>query len=264
MSNHLSVAALLRSHWPEYLIEAWALGMFMISASVFTTLFEYPGSPLHTLVHSADVRRAVIGIAMGLTAVGLIYSPWGKRSGAHMNPAVTLAFLSLGRISIGDAVFYILAQFVGGALGVYLSLDILGDRFASPPVSYVVTMPGESGVVVAFIAEVLISFGLLWVVLTTASRPRFAKFAGLAAGCLVALYITFEAPVSGMSMNPARTLASALPSESWSSLWLYFTAPVLGMWAAARVYAAGGRERPCAKLRHTADVCCIHCGHTPL
>src|SRR5512134_2818537 len=119
-AREFPAVAALRGHWPEYLIEGWALGMFMISAAVFATLFDYPGSPLHRAIADPDLRRVLTGIAMGLTAIALIYSPWGRRSGAHMNPAVTLSFLRLGRIRAGVAAAYVTAQFAGGALGVAL------------------------------------------------------------------------------------------------------------------------------------------------
>ena len=96
----------LREHWPEYLIEAWALGTFMVSAGVFTTLIEHPDFGMPDLVPDALLRRALIGLAMGATAVALIYSPWGTRSGAHMNPAVTLTFWKLGRVHGVDALLY--------------------------------------------------------------------------------------------------------------------------------------------------------------
>ena len=97
-ARSLRPGAALRGHWPEYLIEAWALGMFMISAGIFATLLGSSRLAACTQrIHEwRIVRRALIGIAMGLTAVALIYSPWGKRSGAHMNPAVTLTFWRLG------------------------------------------------------------------------------------------------------------------------------------------------------------------------
>src|SRR6266496_5613366 len=99
----------LQEHWPEYLIEAWALGTFMISAAMFTALLEYPASPVHQAIPNAFLRRSLIGLAMGFTAIALIYSPWGQRSGAHMNPATTLTFLHLRKIAPWDGFFYIAA-----------------------------------------------------------------------------------------------------------------------------------------------------------
>ena len=88
---------ILRDHWPEYLMEAAGLGLFMVSASVVTTLFEYPHSSLFAALPNPTIRRVLIGIAMGLTAIAIIYSPWGKRSGAHLNPAVAKPFNTHGK-----------------------------------------------------------------------------------------------------------------------------------------------------------------------
>ena len=136
----------LRRHWPEYLMEAWGLGTFMVSAGLFATLLWYPGSPLAQALPDGMARRALMGLAMGLTAIGIIYSPWGQRSGAHINPAVTLTFWRLGKVATWDAIFYIAAQFIGGLLGVLAVLALLGLAFADPPVSYVATLPGPDGV----------------------------------------------------------------------------------------------------------------------
>ena len=246
-----------RAHWSSYLIEAWALGMFMVSASVATTLLESPGGLLHGAIGDARLRLALIGFAMGSTAVALIYSPWGRRSGAHMNPAVTLAFLSLGRISAIDAAFYMLAQFSGGLAGVLASWSFLGRPFTAAPVSFVATVPGYAGVGVAFAAEAAISFGLMLVVLEVSNNKRWSQYSGLVAGCLIACYVTFESPLSGMSMNPARTLASALPGRIWTGLWIYFTAPCFGMWLAARIFNArtpwSERSHHGAKMVHTPE-----------
>ena len=250
------------AHAPEYLIEAWGLGTFMLAAGFFGTLFEHPGSPVRQALADAMLRRSLMGLAMGLTALALIYSPWGRRSGAHLNPATTLTFARLGKMRPRDAVFYALAQFVGGAAGVLLVLLVLGSAFRDAPVLCVATVPGPAGASVAFLAEVVISFLLMAVVLWVSNSARFHRYTGLCAGVLVALYITFEAPLSGMSLNPARTLASALFAGSWNALWVYFTAPPLGMLLAAQVYLSiRGRQRVyCAKLDHrTSSRCIFHC-----
>ena len=244
-------------------MEAWGLGTFMISAGAFVTLIEYPGSPVQQAIADPDIRRALIGLAMGLTAIGIIYSPWGQRSGAHINPSVTLTFLRLGKVAPWDAAFYITAQFIGGTLGVLGMALVLDNTFTGPPVAYVATVPGPTGVWVAFVAEFLISMGLMLMVLFVSNTEKIARFTGLGAGCLVALYITLEAPFSGMSMNPARTFASA--GGPWTHAWIYYTAPLLGMLAAVEVYQRV-RPRPivkCAKLDHPAHVRCIHCGYQP-
>jgi len=202
-----------------------------------------------------------MGLAMGGTAIGIIYSPWGKQSGAHMNPSVTLAFLRLGRVRPWDAFFYVSAQFAGGLAGVLLSGVLLGRRLAHPSVHYVVTVPGSRGAGVAFAAEALISFVLMLTVLV-ASSSAWETRTGLFAGLLVATWITFEAPLSGMSMNPARTLGSALPAMTWTALWVYLVAPPLGMLAAAEAFTRAGwaSAAGCAKLHHANSRRCIFCG----
>jgi aquaporin Z len=255
----------LRRHWPEYLIEAAGLGLFMVAACGFGTLLEYPHSPVQQAIADPVLRRFLMGLAMALTAVSLIYSPWGKQSGAHFNPAVTLTFVRLGKVTFWDAWFYVLAQFIGGVTGVLFASAVLGAALAQSPVHYVVTVPGRSGVGIAFAAEVAITFLLMSVILSVTNTPRLARYTGLFAGALVAIYITVEAPLSGMSMNPARTFASAMPAQAWTALWVYFSAPLLGMLGAAEVYVRryGRHQVLCAKLHHQNIKRCIfaQCGY---
>ncbi|HEV8396364.1 MAG TPA: aquaporin [Vicinamibacterales bacterium] len=250
-------------HWREYLIEAIGLGLFMVSAAFMTTLLEHPSSPIRLALPDPFVRRALMGLAMGLTAASLIYSPWGRRSGAHFNPSVTLTFFRLGKVSATDAAGYVAAQFVGGTLGIAAAAFLLRPWIANAAVNYVATQPGPGGDGVAFFGELAISFLLMLTVLTASNRARLARFTGLFAAALVASFIAVEAPLSGMSMNPARTFGPSLVGGLTHGLWLYFVAPPLGMLAAAELYTRikGRVAVHCARLQHTGP--CIFCnaGH---
>jgi aquaporin Z len=252
----------LRTHWPEYLMEAWGLGTFMVSACLFGALYEFPGSPVRQAISSELVRRLLMGVSMGLTAIAIVYSPWGKQSGAHINPSVTLTFARLRKIKGWDATFYVLAQFVGAASGVALIAKFIGGTLADPAVRYVVTLPGERGLAFALIAEFLIAFGMMTAVLYFSNHHRLSRYTGLFAGLLVATYITLEAPFSGMSMNPARSFGSAFSAEIWTGFWIYITAPPIGMLAAAEAYLMwkGRQAVGCCKLHHLNDKRCIFCG----
>lgn len=258
-----SLRAVLHQHWPEYLMEAAELGVFMIAASLSVALLFHPSSPLVRIMPDRPMRRVLTGILMGLTASAIVYSPWGRRSGAHFNPAVTLAFWRLGKVAPADAVFYIAAQFVGAVLGVLSSVAVLGGLIAHPQVNYVATLPGPGGPAAAFAAEALISFTLMAVVLIVSNTPSLAAYTGVFCGALVATYISLEAPISGMSMNPARTFAPALVGNIWTGLWIYFTAPPLGMLAAAGAIARmrGRQLAACAKLHHQDSYRCIFCDY---
>lgn len=227
----------LKINWRIYLMEAWGLGTFMVSAVLFTILIEHPALPVRLAFdEQPGTRRFLIGIAMGITAIGIIYSPWGKRSGAHLNPAVTLSFLFLKKIKVPDAIFYIIFQFIGGYLGVVLFNLFVFDLVSDPHVNYAITIPGKWGTLGAFFFEALLSFTLFITVLLASNHNRWNLYTGVFAGFWLMLFITLEAPFSGMSINPARTVASALPANNWTQIWIYFTAPPLGMLLAAYVY----------------------------
>ena len=136
-------------------MEGAELGVFMVSACAFTVLLEHPLSPAHAA--NPLLRHSLEALAMGLTLLALIFSPWGKRSGAHMNPGFTLSFYLLGKVRRWDAAFYAIAQFVGAILGVGVSAIVLGDLVRHPAVNYAITVPGPGGPSLAFAAEFLIS-----------------------------------------------------------------------------------------------------------
>jgi aquaporin Z len=250
--------------WREYLMEGGCLGIFMLSACLFTAWLEYPHSGLY--VAHPFWRTALIGVAMGATLLLIVHTPWGKQSGAHMNPAVTLTFLSLGKITPWRAAGYIAGQFAGGIAGVIVAFLIAGEPVMR--VRFAVTQPGSAGVGVAFAAEALISFLMMTTVLSTSNSRRFSRWTPYFAAALVALFITVEARYSGMSMNPARTVASAVAAGQWTAIWVYFTAPVLGMLLAAAFYRLGpprASQVYCAKLHHhNRRPCSFNCNHGEL
>ena len=268
-SRGTSVAAqtgrigIFKIHWPEYLMEAGLLGAFMVSACVFGALYEFPHSPVHQAIMSSFLRRLLMGISMGLTAIAIIYSPWGKQSGAHINPSVTLTFLRLGKIKGWDAFFYMASQFTGAVLGVLLVASFLAKQVSDPAVRYVVTTPGPRRTV-GSVAGGIRHCGRNDVgrAVFLESSPARRLHRSCSPGLLVATYITIEAPFSGMSMNPARTFGSAFPSGIWDGLLGLPDSAAAGHADRLRVLSvANGRQAvKCCKLHHNNNKRCIFCG----
>ena len=262
-----ALSSTITEHWPEYLMEAAELALFMVSACTVGALLAYPGSPIHQWITDPFARRLAGGLAMAATALAIIYSPWGKQSGAHMNPAISLTYLRLKKLQPADALFYAIAQFFGGVAGVVISSLCLGMAVSDRAVKFAVTQPGPAGWKVAFLAEVAISFVLVLTVLTVSNHKNLTRYTPLFAATLIATYITFESPLSGMSMNPARTFGSAFIAQSFESLWLYFVAPPIGMLLAAEVFVRTRSIQAvyCAKFHHdNAERCIFRCKYSEL
>ena len=259
VSDTLGVAASLRLHWPEYLMEAGEMSLFMFCICSFATLLQHPASPVRHFFVSGIVRRALMGSAIGATVMALTMSPWGKQSGGHINPAMTFAFYRLGKIRPWDALFYAFAQFSGATGGVAFATFLLRGAPGDGAVRYALTAPGVYGVAVAFAAELAISFILMITVLLVTNHETLARYTPYCVGSLYALNITFETPLSGMSMNPARTFGPAAYGGYWHTIWIYFVAPTVGMLAAATVFlrARDGAPPYCAKLDHANNKRCI-------
>ncbi len=223
----------LKQRWPRYLMEGAELGIFMAVALWLALALEHPRSRLHKAISSPLFRRFLFGLGIGVTVVLLIYCTWGRQSGAQFNPAVTLALLYLHRIQPWDAFFYITAQFIGGLLGVLVAAAPFWKASQHKSVKFVATEPGKPGVIAAFAAEFVISFILFATLRLVYQSDALKPLLGYFAGFLLLVYITFESPLSGMSLNPARSVASAIPARSWKTIWVYFVAPPLAMLLAA-------------------------------
>jgi aquaporin Z len=248
-----------RRHWPEYLMEAGEMTIYMFFTCAFATLLQHPASPVRQVIPSDLSRRALMGLAIGATIIATIMSSWGKQSGGHFNPAITFTFYRLRKVEFGDALFYVVAQFSGAVCGVAIARYVLRGAAGNDAVQYAVTMPGMYGKAAAFIAELAISFTLMMTILLASNRQTLGRYTPYLVGVLYAIFITFETPLSGMSMNPARTLGSAFHAMRWKALWIYLVAPTFGMLAAAEVFlrARNGVGPYCAKLHHANNKRCI-------
>jgi aquaporin Z len=255
-----------RRHWRLYVDESAELAIFMISACFFDVWLFDPALPVLDLLPSSALRRLLMGISMGATAILIIRSPMGKRSGAHFNPAITLTYFRLGKIDKWDAGFYVVSQFIGGICGVGLSALCLRGSLAVPTVDYVVTVPGRGGTAGAFCAEYFMAALLMLVVLWFSNRPQLAQYTSYLVGILITFYVFVFAPVSGFSINPARTTGSAVFADVWTAVWLYFVAPVLGMMTSAEIYLRvfGIESVLCAKLHPDPNYPCPFLCQFPL
>lgn len=250
----IQMKAAARKNWLHYLQEALGLAVFMISACSFATLLEAKTSIVHLSLPDEFVRRVLMGLMMGLTALFIFFAPWTSPSGSHINPAVTLSFLYLDRMCPWDALFYILAQFIGGILAVLLMQWAIGSLLTDPPVSSVVTVPGKTGLWPAFLTEFIIAFVTMSMVLFSTDHPVLKKWTRPVAGILVALYVIIAGPISGFGMNPARSFASAIPANIYTAFWMYMTVPVLGMLSAAMLYRRIRPVQQMAKNKENIDV----------
>ena len=218
---------------------------------------------MHRAIDSPVLRRVALGALMVMVTAAIVYSPWVKRSGAHINPAVTWAFFRLGKIAPRNAVLSTIAQFIGAVLAPTLLLLVLCQHFTHPDVHHAATQPGPMGVWPAFWSEFVITFILMMVLLIAVNSQRLEKFAGLLASLLVGSFIVVESPLLGMSMNPARSFGSDFVRQAWPAIWLYFVAPVAVALLAAEVYCrfCTGRADSCIKLIHRHDRSCIFCDY---
>jgi aquaporin Z len=232
----MQMKAAFKKNWKHYLQEAMGLAIFMISACFFSAmLFSEKSSWYHT-IHSGMIRNILMGVAMGATALFIFYSPWTAPSGAQINPAVTITFLRVDKMCRYDAMFFIIFQIIGGMIAVYLMQLLMGGILTDAPVRSAATVPGKAGIWWALITELIIAFITMSMVLFTSDHNKLKKYTRVFAGCLVCTWVIVAGPVSGFGMNPARSLASALPAGIWTAFWIYLIIPFAGMLLAAEFY----------------------------
>ena len=232
----IQLKAAFRKNWRHYLQESLGLGIFMISACFFSAILFSRHNNWSELLPGTFVKNLVMGILMAGTALYIFHSRLTSPSGSHINPAVTVTFLRLGKMCRYDAMFFVVFQLIGGTASVVIAEVFLGHLLTDPPVNYAVTIPGKSGIWWAAAVEFLIAFSTMTMVLFTSAHPKLQRYTRVFSATLVFCWVVIAGPVSGFGMNPARSFASALPSGMWNSYWIYLVVPFAGMLSAAEFF----------------------------
>ncbi len=235
-------------HWGEWVSEFLGTAiLFGLGFSVVAVLVS-PRSPVAE--HVAAVRFLLVGLNFGVLSGLIAVSPLGRRSGAHLNPAVTLAFWLRGQVHPHDLAGYLAAQFLGALLGTGLFALALGSWAAS--IHHARTSPAPVGAATGIGIEAALTLALLVTVFLALDAERLMRWTSLLAGVALTALIWVGSPSTGASLNPARSLAPAILEGQSADLWVYFVGPLAGA-VAASVLTRACRLRPLtAKLFHDA------------
>jgi len=252
MSDESKMSEILSEFLGTMLMVGWGLGAVVV--------FWSSASPLPAMIENESLRRLLTGFFFASGAAVVVYSPLGERSGGHINPSVTLAFLSLKKILPLDALYYVIAQVLGGLFGsyiIYLLFNVvLGWQDAI--LKCVTTAGSGYSAELSFMAEIFITFLLMMVILVVSNNRTWMKLTALLASTLVMLEVWLEAPISGTSLNVARSFGPAYITSVWDNFWIYLFAPILGALIAAQFYrlSTAGKKIICSKLYHTKKFKC--------
>lgn len=252
----LPLLATLRRHWPEYAIEAGFLALFLLCAGIASAWAQGGGGP------APAVRRLAAGIGTGLVLVAMVYSPWGRRCGTHLNPAITLAYLRLGKIGRWDALFYLVAQCAGALVAVLLLRD--GSLLPGVPRALLSVSIGPGNEWTADLTAFVLAATTMLLILFTSNHASWFRWTGLVYGLIAVLVVACVGPLAGFGINVARLLAVDLCGHLAALRWLNLLPPLLGMQLGVEAYRllTGRRQVLCAKLAHnTHGRCIFRCQH---
>lgn len=251
-------------HPVEWACEFGGTAFQLFFTFCFVAFMESPLSPAHQAVGSSTVRLVLIGLFIGILAAVVAVSPLGRRSGAHLNPSVTVGFWARGSTTFGDLVGFVIAQLAGATLAALVFVPVMGEWAHTAGDARTEPRPDVSLFTVGLI-EVAITACLVLTILLMVSAPRTARWTPVASTIALAVLIPLGGPPTGASMNPARTLGPDLASGTYTALGVYFIAPVLGALLAAGLFPllASGRRVLTAKLYHDSRYINIHASYSP-
>jgi aquaporin Z len=206
------------------------------------------GSPMAQVLPSEGLRRLITGFLFGTTGALIALSPVGKESGAHINPVVSLAFRLFGKLNPKLTIVYIIAQLLGGIVG---CLPLLAWGGMGHSVAFGATLPGEGfSTLVVFLGEVVTTLAMVSLLTIFLGFRQIRPFTPALFPPLYSFMVWVEAPISGTSTNPARSLGPALISGQWQGWWIYWIGPMLGTLLAALACSLLAKRIEVAKLYH--------------
>lgn len=220
----------MNERWLNYAAECAGTAFMVAFGLSSVALFWSSFSPIPALMPDPGIRRLLTGLLFATGVVAVIYSPVGRKTGAHINPSVTISLLFMKKIAVADAFGYVIAQCVGAVLGsgaVYMLFNaLLGwpDGLLKG-----VTLPDPVyGVSAAFAGELVSTFILMAAILGMTNFGHYSRYTGLVVGAVITLAVWIEAPFSGTSLNAARSFGPALLTGEWNAFWVYAVAPLAG------------------------------------
>ena len=235
-----------RFPWRVYVSELVGTALLLVVGLSVVILMFGAGTPMVRLIPSEGLRRLITGFLFGSIGASIALSPVGKESGAHINPAVTLAFRLMGKLDLRTTVGFILAQLIGAVLG---SLPLLFWGAMGKSVNFGATVPGaDFTLTTALLGEMVTTFTMVILLAVFLAFRNLRPFTPGIFPPLYAIMVWAEAPISGTSTNPARSLGPAIVSGQWQGWWIYWAGPLAGMLLAVLVCSALGKRIEVAKL----------------
>jgi aquaporin Z len=219
--------------------------LVLVGLSLVILMFG-EGSPIPGLLPSEGCRRLITGFLFGTTGASIALSAVGKRSGAHINPVVTVAFRLMGKLDLRTAAGYVVAQLSGAILG---ALPLLAWGAMGRSVAFGATLPGAGhSTQVVLLGEVVTTFAMVTLLCLFLGFRQIRPFTPALFPPLYSLMVYLESPISGTSTNPARSLGPALVSGQWDGWWIYWVGPLIGAVAACLACSALAKRITVAKL----------------
>jgi aquaporin Z len=234
--------------WALFLSELIGTALLVLFGLSLVILMFGAGTPMAQLIPSEDLRRPITGFLFGAIGASIALSPVGKVSGAHINPAVTLAFRLMGKLDLPTTLGYLAAQLIGAVVG---SLPLLLWGAMGESIAFGATLPGPGmATSTVLLGEAITTFTMIALLAVFLGFRLIRRFTPALFPPLYAFMVWAEAPISGTSTNPARSLGPAVISGEWRGYWIYWAGPILGMVFAVLACSFLAKRIEVAKLYH--------------